>query len=106
MYFMHYVKNKPAPKCTACELGIPTRQQTMSRRETMEHDLYMRVVSMDAESAKAFVGTDQEPVDLGPPARPERYRDGARVWGFPRPPRNADERAAVAWGVTSTTPKR
>jgi hypothetical protein len=64
-----------------------------------ERDLYMQVVSMTAASAKAFVGVDREPVDLGPPTRPERYKPGARVWGFPRPPANADEKARIAWGM-------
>jgi hypothetical protein len=64
----------------------------------MEHDLYMRVVSMDAESAMSFAGISARPVDLGP-ADPERYRDGARVWGFPSRPETAEEKATRLWTV-------
>lgn len=50
----------------------------------MEYEAFpLRVVSMSAEAAKAFVGRTDEPVDLGPPPHPEKYKDGARVWGFP-----------------------
>lgn len=48
-----------------------------------EFDPYLRVVSMDAESAMEFAGLTQRPVDLGPPTNPDKYKPGARVWGFP-----------------------
>lgn len=48
----------------------------------VEPDRYLRVVAMSAEAAKRFFGTGIEPTDLGP-ADPERYRLGARVFGFP-----------------------
>jgi hypothetical protein len=62
----------------------------------IEHDLYLRVVSMTAESAKAFIGRNDDPVDLGP-ANPERYREGARIWGFLSREETASERAARLW---------
>ena len=64
----------------------------------MEKVLYMRVVAMSADAAKQLVDVADDPVDLGP-ADPTRYREGARVWGFPRKPKNASERAAIKWGV-------
>jgi len=64
----------------------------------IEYDLYMRVVSMSAQSAMEFVGSDRQPVDLGP-ADAERYRDGARVWGFASRPETAEERVRRAWGM-------
>lgn len=88
---------KKNQKATVCKLGAPcasygshaicepcrVRLSADAPKEPiMEHDQYMRVVSMTAESAMAFVGSDQTPVDLGPPLRTERYKDGARVWGF------------------------
>lgn len=65
----------------------------------MEHDLYMRVVSMTAESAAYFVGGGhvELPVDLGPAG--DRYRRGARVWGFPSRRETAEERATRIWNV-------
>lgn len=70
----------------------------------MEYDLYLRVVAMDAEGAKRTFGFNQEPVDLGLPSRPERYRDGARVWGFPSRPETAEERATRIWNVAHGIP--
>ncbi len=64
----------------------------------MEHDLYMRVVSLDAESAMSFAGINKRPVDLGP-ADPDRYKDGARVWGFPSRKETAEEKATRLWTV-------
>jgi hypothetical protein len=64
----------------------------------MEQDLYLVVVSTTAAWAKEFFGRTDEPTDLGP-ADPRRYKEGAREWGFPRQPKNADERARVKWGV-------
>lgn len=46
-----------------------------------EHDRYLRIISMDAESAKIFAGRSDKPVYLGQ-ADPERYKFGARVYGF------------------------
>lgn len=67
---------------------------------TFEHDLYLRVVSMDAASAKAFFGREDEPVDLGP-ADATRYKDGARVFGFVRPgAKSAEENARVKWRMS------
>lgn len=66
---------------------------------TMEHDLYMRVVSMSAEAAMKFAGITTRPVDLGP-ADPDRYRPGARVWGFPSRKETAKERADRIWAVS------
>jgi hypothetical protein len=59
---------------------------------TYEPDLYMRVVDFTAERAKEFIGSHQAPVDLGP-ADPKRYKDGARVWGFPSREETDEERA-------------
>jgi len=64
----------------------------------MEYDLYLRVVSMGAPSAKAFIGEQREPVDLGP-ADPERYKPGARVWGFTSREETAAEKAHRIWTV-------
>lgn len=64
----------------------------------MEKDLYMRVVALDAESAKAFVDVRSQPVDLGP-ADPTRYKDGFRVWGFPSRQETAEEKAHRVWSV-------
>ena len=69
----------------------------------MEKDLYMRVVSADARSAKAFVDTELEPVDLGP-ADPSRYRSGMRVWGFLSRKETAAEKAQRIWTVRSGQP--
>lgn len=66
-------------------------------KTAMELDLYLRVVSMSAESAKAFIGSTETPVDLGPPSRPERYKEGARVWGFPTRKETAREIADRRW---------
>lgn len=66
----------------------------------MERVLYLRVIAMSAKAAKRFAGVDQEPIDLGPVNDPSgRWKEGARVWGFPREPRNAKERAAIAWKI-------
>lgn len=66
-----------------------------------EPDLYMRVVALDAASARAFVGEPSgEPLDLGP-ASPSKYKDGARVWGFLSRPETAAERAHRIWTVAS-----
>jgi hypothetical protein len=43
-----------------------------------------RVVTMSADAARAFFGFTDEPIDLGPPHDPERYKPGARVFLFPR----------------------
>ena len=56
----------------------------MTSNAEIERDEYLRVVSMSAESAKAFFGRDDDPVDLGPPRDAGRYKPGARVWGFSR----------------------
>jgi hypothetical protein len=65
--------------------------------ETMEYDLYMRVVSMTAESASYFMGSFVVPFDLGPAGG--NYRRGARVWGFPSRPETAEEKAHRLWTV-------
>ena len=54
---------------------------------------------MSAAAARRFIERDDDPVDLGP-ADPTRYGDGARVWGFPREPKNAEERAAIEWQMS------
>lgn len=48
----------------------------------MERDPFVEVVSMDAESARSFFGADPDALveDVGPPSRPERYKDGARCF--------------------------
>lgn len=69
------------------------------KKPEIEHDLYLRVVSMSAASAKRFIGLETEPVDLGPPARPERHKPGARVWGFPSRRETASEKAVRIWTV-------
>lgn len=54
-----------------------------------EHVDFLRVVAMSAERAREFIGgryAKQEPLDLGP-ADPDRYKPGARVWGFRSVPR-------------------
>jgi hypothetical protein len=43
-----------------------------------------RVVTMSPERAKAFFGFEDEPIDLGPPADPSKYKVGARVYVFQR----------------------
>lgn len=53
-------------------------------KPTFEHDEYLRVVSMSSEGAKAFLGVKVDPIDLGP-ADDDRYRKGARVYGFAMP---------------------
>lgn len=63
-----------------------------------EPDLWLIVVATSAERAKEFFGRTDDPVDLGP-ANPEQYKSEAREWGFPRKPKNAEERAKVKWGV-------
>lgn len=50
-------------------------------------DGYLRVTSMTADDAKAFIGRADEPVDLGE-AGPG-YDAGAHVWGFYVPPKAA-----------------
>lgn len=49
---------------------------------TIERDSCLRVVSMDAKSAREFFGLGPEVrvVDGGPPGRPEKYKPGARLW--------------------------
>jgi hypothetical protein len=42
----------------------------------------LRVVAMSADAAKTFFQRIDEPTDLGPPPRPERHKDGARLFGF------------------------
>jgi hypothetical protein len=64
----------------------------------MEPDLYMRVVAMSADAAKEMIDSDVDPVDLGP-ADPDRYRAGARVWGFASRKETATERSARLWRV-------
>lgn len=68
--------------------------------EKFEKDLYMRVIDKDAASAKAFIGTTRDPVDLGP-ADPKRYMAGLRVWGFTSRPETAEERALRIWSVAA-----
>lgn len=50
----------------------------------MKHqpDDYVIVVATDASAAMRFFGRSDQPVDLGPPLDPSRYRPGARRWGF------------------------
>jgi hypothetical protein len=64
----------------------------------MEYGLYARVVAMSALEARTFWGGDVEPFDLGP-ADATRYKDGARVWGFPSRRETAAEKAARIWDV-------
>lgn len=67
----------------------------------MEFDLYARVVAMTARDAMSFWGGhDGEPFDLGP-ADETRYKEGARVWGFPSRPETAAERATRIWNVAA-----
>jgi hypothetical protein len=69
---------------------------------TIEYDLYARVVAMTPGDALRFWGTqDGDPVDLGP-ANPERYKDGARVWGFPSREETAEEKATRLWTVAQS----
>ena len=58
----------------------------------IEYDDFLRVIALSAEAAKAWIGgayARQEPLDLGP-ADPERYKVGARVWGFRSPAKTGD----------------
>jgi hypothetical protein len=59
---------------------------------------YVVVVATDAEAAMRFFGRSDRPVNLGPPANPERYKPGARRWGFRRvaPDREAANAAVIA----------
>lgn len=67
--------------------------------EQIELDLYMRVVAMTSEEAVLFVGGGAtSPVDLGP-ASSSRFKDGARVWGFPSRAETAEEKADRVWTV-------
>ena len=66
----------------------------------MELDLYLRVVAMNPEDAMALFGMKEQPVDLGRP-RGDRYREGARVWGFPSRPETAEEKAHRIWTVAN-----
>ena len=54
-----------------------------------------RVVSMSADDAKVFFGFTDEPIDIGPPADPNRYKPGARVFVFPRKRRTIKARKGV-----------
>ena len=65
---------------------------------TIERNLYLRVVSMTAQSAKEFIGSAIEPVDLGEPADKEKWLPGARVWGFPSRPETRAETAKRKFG--------
>lgn len=65
-----------------------------------EYDLYLRVVAMTAEEAKAFFGATENPVDLGP-AQGDRWKEGARTWGFPSRAETAEEKARRVWTVAN-----
>jgi hypothetical protein len=68
-------------------LAEPAAPAASPTRE-IERDAFVQVVSMSAEKARAFIGgryANQAPLDLGP-ADPERYKPGARIWGFRRVP--------------------
>ena len=71
------------------------------QKPQIEYCLYAPVVSMTAQSAIEFWGSqDGEPVDLGP-AAPERYKPGARVWGFLTRPETSEEKAHRLWTVAN-----
>lgn len=58
----------------------------MTARPPHEPADYVVVVATDAAAAMRFFGRTDQPVDLGPPLDPSRYRPGARRWGFRRSP--------------------
>jgi hypothetical protein len=52
---------------------------------TMEYEeLPLRVIALNADAAKLFLGRSDEPTDLGLPPHPERYWPEARLWASGR----------------------
>lgn len=72
-------------------LGLPAVPAAVApcAAVTVDHELdgWIRTVAMSADAARRFLGRVDAPEDLGPPIDPERYKPGARVWGFRVTPR-------------------